>query len=195
LHGITVEGFGYLQPDGRGWPISFASIMLDLIPYRTRVLDAARHWQIDTTLADAGLDALAAHSQFYTYDDPRLLHGDFRLDHILIDGEPGHEHVSGILDMQECAGGHPASDLAYWLDTSDQRIPLTTLLASYPDGTGLVNRHAPLITLMTLRRALWMLMVDKERRNSAPVAGHVRNLKRALASLADSSHEHAQPHH
>jgi Ser/Thr protein kinase RdoA (MazF antagonist) len=25
LHGIAVDGFGYLQPDGRGWPITFAS--------------------------------------------------------------------------------------------------------------------------------------------------------------------------
>src|SRR5579863_10493669 len=30
LHSVKVDGFGYLQPDGRGWQMSFAEIMLDL---------------------------------------------------------------------------------------------------------------------------------------------------------------------
>jgi aminoglycoside phosphotransferase (APT) family kinase protein len=183
IHANPVDGFGYLQPDGRGWPITLDSIMTDLIPRRARVLETARHWRVEHRLVAAGLDALAGHTELYSYDDPRLLHGDFSLDHILVDGAPGHEYVSGVLDMQECAGGHPASDIAYWLAISDKRIPLTTLLATYPGGSDFVDRNADLIALMTLRRALSMLMVDQDRGNSSRIGDHVCNIEGALTVL------------
>jgi aminoglycoside phosphotransferase (APT) family kinase protein len=183
IHGNAVDGFGYLQPDGRGWPITFDSIMTDLIPRRARLLEAARHWRVEHRLVAAGLDALAGRAELYSYDDPRLLHGDWSLDHILVDGTPGHEYVSGVLDMQECAGGHPASDIAYWLAISNQRIPLTTLLATYPGGSDFMDRNAALIALMMLRRALWMLMADRDRGNPSRIGDHVRNIEGALAIL------------
>jgi aminoglycoside phosphotransferase (APT) family kinase protein len=183
IHAITVDGFGYLRPNGRGWPITFASIMVDLIPRRARLLEAARHWRVEHRLVSAGLDALARHTELYSYDDPRLLHGDFCLDHILVDGGPGHEYVSGILDMQECGGGHPASDIAYWLAISNERVPLAALLASYPSGMDFADHNAALIALMMLRRALWMLMVDQDRSNSSRIGDYVRNIEAALAVL------------
>jgi Ser/Thr protein kinase RdoA (MazF antagonist) len=183
IHGNPIDGFGYLRPDGRGWPITFESIMADLIPLSARVQDATRHWQVDDRLVVAGLDHLAGRTDLYTYGDPRLLHGDFSLDHILIHGEEGHEHVSGIIDMQECSGGHPASDIAYWMAISHERVPVSALLASYPGGPELVERDRTLITLMMLRRALWMLVADRDRGKSGQVATHVRALEDALATL------------
>jgi Ser/Thr protein kinase RdoA (MazF antagonist) len=183
IHGISIEGFGHLRPDGRGWPVTFDSIMLDLIPRRVRVLDAARHWRVKDSLVDAGLTALSDHAHLYSYDDPRLLHGDFSLDHVLVDGDPGHEHVSGILDMQQCAGGHPASDVAYWLAISGERIPLAALLTSYPGRREFLDRNEALIALMIVRRSLWMLMADRDRGNSGRITDHVHNLNRALTAL------------
>jgi len=183
IHANPVDGFGYLQPDGRGWPITFDSIMTDLVPRRAQVLEAARHWQVEHRLVAAGLDALAGHVELYVYDDPRLLHGDFGPDHILVDGEPGHEYVSGVLDLQECAGGHPAGDLAHWLAISDKRIPLATLLATYPGGRDLMDRNTALITLMMLRRSLWMLMVDQDRGNSSRIRDYVHTIENSLAVL------------
>lgn len=183
IHGISIDGFGYLRPDGRGWPVTFDSIMLDLIPRRVRVLDAARHWRVGDSLVDAGLTALSDHAHLYRYDAPRLLHGDFKPSHVLIDGDPGHEHITGILDMQECAGGHPASDIAYWLAICGERIPLAELLASYPGRMELVDRNEALIALMIVRRSLWMLMVDQNRGNSGRISDHARNLNRALTAL------------
>jgi len=183
IHGNPIDGFGYLQPDGRGWPITFESIMTDLVPRSAQVLDAARHWRVDDRLVATGLDHLAGHTDDYQYTDSRLLHGDFSLDHILIDGAEGHEHVSGIIDMQGCSGGHPANDIAYWLAISHERIPIAALLASYPGGSELVERDKTLITLMMLRRALWMLMVDRDRDQSGLVGTHVRALEDALAAL------------
>ncbi len=179
LHGIRTDGFGYLQPDGRGWPITFASIMLDLIPQAADVRAAAAHWQLDSRLIDAGLDALQAGEELYSYADPRLIHGDFSLDHILIDDD----RVTGIIDMQECAGGHPASDIAYWMAISADRVPLEKLLASYPDGTEFVARNASLLSLIMLRRALWMFMVARDSDDRGSVPEYVENLERALREL------------
>jgi aminoglycoside phosphotransferase (APT) family kinase protein len=183
IHSISIDGFGYLRPDGRGWPVTLGSIMLDLIPRRVHLLDAARHWRVEDSLVDAGLAALSDHAHLYGYDDPRLLHGDFKPGHVLVDGDPGHEHISGILDMQECAGGHPASDIAYWLAISGERIPLAVLLASYPGRMEFVDRNEALIALMTVRRSLWMLMADQDRGNQGRISDHVRNLNRALRAL------------
>jgi hypothetical protein len=46
--------------------------------------------------------------------------------------------------MQGCSGGHPASDIAYWLAISHERIPIPALLASYPGGSELVERDKTL---------------------------------------------------
>lgn len=183
IHGISIDGFGYLRPDGRGWPVTFDSIMLDLIPRRDGVLDAARHWRVEDSLVNAGLTALSDHAHLYGYDAPRLLHGDFKPGHVLVDGDPGHEHISGILDMQECAGGHPASDVAYWLAISGERIPLAALLASYPGRMEFVDRNEALIALMIVRRSLWMLMADQDRGNPGRISDHIHHLNRALTAL------------
>lgn len=183
VHGIAIDGFGYLQPDGRGWPITFASIMLDLLPRHARLLQAAQHWQVDAGLVEAGLYALASHPDLYRYGDPRLVHGDLSLAHVLVEGDPGHERVSGILDMQNCAGGHPASDLAHWLLVCHQRVPLSAMLDSYPGGADFAEQHAQLIMLMMVRQALWMLMVDQDRGNPTRIGEHVRALQQALAAL------------
>ncbi|MBO3748984.1 aminoglycoside phosphotransferase family protein [Streptosporangiaceae bacterium NEAU-GS5] len=187
IHGVSVDGFGYLRPDGRGWPITFESIMLDLIPLRVRVLDAARHWGIEDRLVDAGLTALSQHAHLYGYDDSRLVHGDFGLDHVLVDGDPGHEYVSGILDMQECSGGHPAADLANWVATCAERIPLATLLASYPGGMELAERDETLIALMIVRRSLWMLIVDQDHGHPGRADEHIHHLTRALRASGSTA--------
>jgi tRNA(Met) C34 N-acetyltransferase TmcA len=85
--------------------------------------------------------------------------------------------------MQECSGGHPVSDIAYWMTISHERIPISALLASYPGGPEMVERDRTLITLMMLRRALWMLVADRDRGKSDQVGTHVRALEDALATL------------
>lgn len=182
IHAVTVDGFGYLRPDGRGWPITLASIMVDLVEHRERLREAASHWRVEDRLVDSGLDALTRHADLYRYDDPRLLHGDLGPDHVLVDGAPGHERVSGIIDMQDCGSGHPAGDIALWLANSAHQVPLAALLASYPGGTGFAERHATLIALMMLRRALWMLIADQDRGNPSRIGDHVRVITAALAS-------------
>jgi aminoglycoside phosphotransferase (APT) family kinase protein len=180
MHEIRTDGFGYLQPDGRGWPITFESIMLDLIPQAADVRAAAAHWQVDRHLIDLGLDTLQAGAELYSYADPRLVHGDFSLDHILIDDD----RVTGIIDLQECAGGHPAADIAYWMAISADRIPLDALLASYPDGAQFAAGNARLMSLIMLRRALWMLLVARASDDRASIPEYVENLERAVGSAA-----------
>nr|WP_020578234.1 aminoglycoside phosphotransferase family protein [Actinopolymorpha alba] len=65
IHSVPVDGFGNLQPDGRGWPIGFSDIMLDLLPQHDRVAAAARHWDIPSRQAERGLELLAEHSELF----------------------------------------------------------------------------------------------------------------------------------
>ena len=169
IHGISIDGFGYLRPDGRGWPVTFDSIMLDLIPRRDGVLDAARHWRVEDSLVNAGLTALSDHAHLYGYDAPAAAR---RLQarpcpRRRRPGPRAHQWHPRHAGMR---GRPPAIDVAYWLAISGERIPLAALLASYPGRMEFVDRNEALIALMIVRRSLWMLMADRTAATRAGLA-------------------------
>ena len=176
IHEVSVDGFGYLQPDGRGWPIAFRDIMLDLLPEQDRLFAAAAHWQVPDRQVTRGLDLLAAHDAIYDWSDPRLVHGDFTPDNILVhDGR-----VSGILDLQECSGGHPIEDLMIWDHVVGRYLPLDRLLETYTERQVFDATYEPLFHLVLLRRTLHMLMVRLDQANPYDVAHLRAELARAL---------------
>ena len=61
LHSVKVDGFGYLQPDGKGSQISFAKIMLDLNERQAELYEAAKHWNVPAQKVTAGLELLNNH--------------------------------------------------------------------------------------------------------------------------------------
>lgn len=158
IHSVPVDGFGYLQPDGRGWPVTFADIMVDLIDQRAEVLSAARHWSIPDADVDRGLALLAEHRDLYARDTPVLLHGDFTPDNILVDGD----RISGIIDMQDAMGGHPLFELTPWQLYVSDRVPLAEVLRTYDSDVVREPLDNPLFQLLLIRQSLWMLMVRKE---------------------------------
>jgi aminoglycoside phosphotransferase (APT) family kinase protein len=175
IHGVPVEGFGYLQPDGRAWPGTFAEMMLHL-PDPGELASAAVRWGIPVRQVERGLELLADHRELYRWDTPRLVHGDFTLGHILVDGD----RVSGILDMQECFGGHPIWDLMMWDSMSGQRIRLPVLLRSYGDSEIFDATYQPLFHLSLVRRVLYMLVVHHNQHNPYPIEHYRRELQRGL---------------
>ncbi|MGI8589860.1 MAG: phosphotransferase family protein [Nakamurella sp.] len=81
-----------------------------------------------------------------------LVHGDYRLDNVLIDGAPGNEHITAVLDWEMSTLGDPLSDLALLLLYADQTMlagngpdePSTPIssVPGYPAGEDIVARYA-----------------------------------------------------
>jgi Ser/Thr protein kinase RdoA (MazF antagonist) len=179
IHGVAVDGFGYLRPDGRGWPISFASIMLDLGGKRAELGRAAARWDVPMASVEAGLDLLANNRSRYDCAAARLVHGDFTPRHLLV----GNGRITGVLDFQECSGNHPVMDFVVWHVTAQDMahpVPAGSLIEAYPDRARLGPDIAALFNLALLRYCLWMLMVYAEQGNPHRIGVLKQALARAL---------------
>lgn len=183
IHSVAVEGFGYLQADGRGWDIPFSQIMLDLLGKEAELQQAALRWSIPSRKVEQGLRLLEAHACLYEWDAPVLVHGDFGPDHILVEGD----RITGILDFQECSGNHPVLDLAHWDGYWDEAIPTHTLRASYSHEALRQDTQDPLFHLALLRESLWMTMVYAERDCPRGIEASRRGIDRALRFLSGGS--------
>ena len=81
-----------------------------------------------------------------------LVHGDYRLDNVLIDGADGAEHITAVLDWEMSTLGDPLSDLALLLLYSDQPMlagdgptdPSVAISAvpGYPSAAEIIGRYA-----------------------------------------------------
>src|SRR5579863_5006220 len=58
LHSVKIDGFGYLQPDGKGQQTSFAEIMLMANERQAELYEAAKQWNVPTKNITAGLALL-----------------------------------------------------------------------------------------------------------------------------------------
>lgn len=181
IHTVKVDGFGYLQPNGKGWDITFSSIMLDLIEKEAELLKAAVQWGIPHSNVKRGLALLEENTNLYKYDKPRLTHGDFGLPHILVD----NDSITGIIDMQECSGNHPIFDFVYWETSYGEEIPLQQVIDSYSDKTLFDKTFEPLFNLVLLRQCLWMLMVHVEHENPHGIDVFRRGFDKALRFFSD----------
>lgn len=82
--------------------------------------------------------------------DGALVHGDYRLDNVLIDGPPGGERITAVLDWEMSTLGDPLSDLALLLLYADQpllvgedgRPAAISSVPGYPVAADVVARYA-----------------------------------------------------
>lgn len=176
LHSVQVDGFGYLQPDGKGWPITFTSIMLDLNEQQTELSAAAKQWRVPAAWITQGLQLLNDNERLYDYHEPSLVHGDIGLPHILVDDGK----VTGVIDMQECSGNHPVFDFVHWDAYWNDIVPTTKIMASYGNKDLFGGNYEPLFHLALLRQSLWMLMVHVDHENPHGITGFKDGIKRAL---------------
>jgi aminoglycoside phosphotransferase (APT) family kinase protein len=157
VHGVPVAGFGYLRAPATAWDVTFEAVMTDVTIDADPVQRAAARWGVPLTLTHRALALIDEHRSLYDLADARLVHGDIGPDHVLVrDGR-----ITGVIDFQQCSGNHPVIDLAHWSLTQGDRAPLTAVMAGYEDRDAVVT-HPALMTLATLREALWMLRVRNE---------------------------------
>ena len=82
--------------------------------------------------------------------DGGLVHGDYRLDNVLIDGPAGGERITAVLDWEMSTLGDPLSDLALLLLYADQpllvgedgRPAAISAVPGYPTAAEVVARYA-----------------------------------------------------
>jgi len=183
LHSVKIDGFGYLQPDGKGQQASFAEIMLMANERHTELYEAASLWNVPAQKIAAGLELLNAHRELYEFHTPVLVHGDFGPQHIFVEGD----HISGVIDMQDCSGNHPVFDFVGWDAYWSELVPTNKLLASYGNQSVFMESYDTLFHLVLLRESLIMLMVHAARRNPNGIQGFITGIERALLYFANAS--------
>ena len=183
LHSVKVDGFGYFQPDGKGQQTSFVEIMLMANERQVELYEAAKKWNVPTKNITAGLELLNNHRELYQFNSPVLVHGDLGQKHILVEGD----HISGIIDMQDCSGNHPVIDFVMWDAYWSERIPTSRIVASYGDKSLFTGSYDTLFHLVLLRESFIMLMVHAARDNPNGIQGFIAGLERALRYFSNPS--------
>jgi len=183
LHSVKIDGFGYLQPDGKGQQTSFAEIMLMANERQAELYEAASLWNVPAQKVTAGLQLLNNHRELYQFHTPVLVHGDFGPQHIFVEGD----HISGVIDMQDCSGNHPIFDFVSWDAYWSELVPTNKLLASYGHISIFTESYDTLFHLVLLRESLIMLMVHAARKNPNGVLGFISGMERALRYFANAN--------
>ena len=183
LHSVKVDGFGYLQPDGKGQQTSFAEIMLMANGRQAELYEAAKKWNVPVKNITAGLELLNKHSVLYQFKTPILAHGDLGQKHILVE----EDHISGIIDMQDCSGNHPVIDFVMWDAYWSEHIPTSKLIASYGNKSLFTSSYDTLFYLVLLRESFIMLMVHAARKNPNGIQGFIAGIEHALRYFANAT--------
>jgi aminoglycoside phosphotransferase (APT) family kinase protein len=183
LHSVQVDGFGYLQPDAKGQQTSFAEIMLMANERQTELYEAAKKWSVPTKNITAGLELLNNHGELYQFNTPALVHGDFGPQHIFVEDD----HISGVIDMQDCSGNHPVIDFVNWDAYYSELVPTSKLVSSYENQKVFTENYDTLFHLVLLRESFIMLMVHAARQNPHGVQGFISEMERALRYFATTN--------
>ncbi len=182
LHSVRVDGFGYLQPDGKGQQTSFAEIMLMANERQTELHEAASLWNVPARKIKASLELLNTHRELYQFHTPVLVHGDFGPQHIFVEGGL----ICGVIDMQDCSGNHPVFDFVSWDAYWSELVPTSKLLVSYGNPNAYTESYDTLLHLVLLRESLIMLMVHAARKNPNGIQGFITEMERALMYFANA---------
>ena len=180
LHSVKIDGFGYLQSDAKGQQTSFAEIMLMANEREAELYKAAKKWSIPAHQVTTGLEILDTHRELYEFHTPVLVHGDFCPQHILVDGD----HVSGLIDMQDCSGNHPIIDFVNWDAYWREYAPTNRITASYGNKLIFMENYDTLFHLVLLREAFIMIMVYAAWDNPHSIPGLITEMERALRFFA-----------
>lgn len=128
LHTIPTRGFGRIDGTGTGAARTWA----DYLPTQPdqQLLQAAENIGIDLDQIRVAGRLLADQLPMWEPVQPRLLHGDISLSHVMVD----QDQVCGLIDFEFPGSGDPAMDLAYWGCWDAYRgfsLPLEWILEGY----------------------------------------------------------------
>jgi aminoglycoside phosphotransferase (APT) family kinase protein len=128
LHTIPTRGFGRIDGNGTGAARTWANYLHTQTDQQ--LLKATENIGIDLDQVRVASRLLADQLPMWEPVQPRLLHGDISLSHVMVD----QDHVCGLIDFEFPRSGDPAMDLAYWgcWDAyGGFSLPLEWILAGY----------------------------------------------------------------
>jgi aminoglycoside phosphotransferase (APT) family kinase protein len=154
VHTIATSGWGRITAEGKGqaaqWTDQVSSIMQDASQA------ASRLGLVQREVTEA-FHLLQAQASLVEQVPPRLLHGDFSPQQIVV----SEGQVSGLIDFEFPRSGDPAWEFAYWdFYTGNQpfrgaRVPTQWLLEGY-------RQVASLDAAFDLRIAVWRVALSLE---------------------------------
>jgi aminoglycoside phosphotransferase (APT) family kinase protein len=110
-----------------------------------------RQWEASRTHEAPAMAELAARLAAHAFPEPdrlAIVHGDYRLDNVLMDPADSGR-VAAVLDWELSTLGDPLADLAmflfYWAEPGRQPpplIPVTTAAPGFPGRDHLIDRYA-----------------------------------------------------
>lgn len=166
VHTIPTTGWGRIDATGAG-QVARWSDLLD-----TSIIDgayqAAHKLAISPQTITEAIHYLQTHASLFTTFSPRLLHGDFSPQQILVDAG----RITGFIDFEFPLSGDPAWEFAYWDYFTGQQpyqgsmLPTEWLLEGY-------RQSLPPDPTFDLRIALWRLelglgLMDYHRHDQVP---------------------------
>ena len=142
IHGVKIDGFGRLRPDGR-WESPDWDSYVQAIP-RERSKDAP--FLIQAGLHETEVDSLLyllARLPTVARSQPVLCHADLAMSHLFVDDQL---NLTGVIDFGQWRGGTPALDFAV-LRMYHPEIDLAWLKRGYQDQA-IFNQTFPLQLLI-----------------------------------------------
>lgn len=180
VHKVPTRGFGYVNSEGCAPHPRFSDF---LQPTETEIESALRLGVPRDTL-DAARDRLA--SSDHLWGEPRLLHGDFLPEHVLV----LDSRVTGVIDFGAACSGDPAYDLAYWSffrgfdgETTLDPTPRAALIEGYRRANDLGDHLQTRIDLCVLSKAIKHAALYLNHGRIGPAEFCRKRFEQALQSL------------
>jgi aminoglycoside phosphotransferase (APT) family kinase protein len=173
LHTVELDGFGYLTRDLQDAPhASWAGWVDQEQAAGENAVRIAGCRSADVRLIESAYSSL----RDTCVGSPRLCHGDFSDDNLLVEGRS----LVGVVDWECALAGDPASDVAYWFMWHGDSECLDGLLAGYAPGdpSGFRERVMAHLTLAAVRFIAWF--------SKRQDPGGVEHCRRILSEMSDS---------
>lgn len=176
LHGIATSGFGSLVGPLRGAFPHWAQV-IDLWRPALRSSGGEPFRTLGLSLLDLE-PRMGLLAELTAQAPPRLLHGDFKLEHVLV--EDGS--VSGLLDLECALSGDPLWDLARWSTFNPAAGTWACFLAGY--GAALPADLPLRLALYRIRQSVEIGLHALATGNQGRLAQLKRNLDQDLRATA-----------
>lgn len=149
IHSTYTEGFGYIENE-KGTYATKHEWLDRLFAGR----DELQGYLGDTLEIDTIFSIIHA-GAMQDYGSPRLLHGDYKMDHIFIN--PETLEISGVIDFEEASSGDPILDLVTWEFHSGDEIKTEYVKNGYEENGIFGEMYHDRYRAMYLYKCLYML--------------------------------------
>ena len=171
LHNVIVPSFGGLDRNDDDAYKSWPEFVCRAEGKRSRIIEAGERIGVDMAQIDAAMKALRGGNELYDNIKPHLLHGDFSTKHFMVKDD----HLVGIIDFENCKGGDPVFDFAWFDYFFGNDIPLIWLKEGYAVPEVLDNDFERRLLLYRLHLGLGFIDYYEEQ-NHKPGIEHTKKM-------------------